>query len=661
MGKQDVFFIMKLTDEQKNNLYSIAIEEVKKIRFDPDFMNILSSIWNVYEKPSTGDDSRYSILGDEIMKHYVMNDDWPDDRLFISILKIKDDESLFLRFIQELVNYQDNIGFDGVVEKINQILPKDIELKKNTDGLYVFSKRGKVLLQLINDEIKFVKCKAKYVNRMVQIDESTIPDNVTKGSFLLAFNDGWNDYTSYTWFVLYFKQYDESLKKIGNLKIMKKDEKNTDDAMDDSFFFLSNEFCSLGQDVSYYKKMYELFNQNSYVFLRALRDAAVFSDIYEDFKNSAIFKDSLLRANGAEKALREGRFIVNGRKMDDAYAFVFFYKPDYYVDTDDSPVSVSFQFKYKCMPYERVYGLIGENGVGKTTLFKKIIDSLTDESKNDGFDGLRPIFSKVMTISYSPFDSFPTKKENSFIDYLYCGLFESDNVILSKENQNKRLRDNIEKINKRCSIYDPLGKIWANVMQEVFPDSVNKTFYSDDFFDPKLNADSICNKCMEMSSGETIIVFAISDIIANIRKDTLLLFDEPEQHLHPHGIMQLIRAIYTILEIFESYAIIATHSPLVIREMLSKNVYVFNREENNLHVAKIGIESFGEDVAILNDIIFKNRSEDKQYEKYIDKLVEKYGDYNNVVFALQNEHNKLGLNTRLLIQSAIERKKGENA
>lgn len=161
-----------------------------------------------------------------------------------------------------------------------------------------------------------------------------------------------------------------------------------------------------------------------------------------------------------------------------------------------------------------------------------------------------------------------------------------------------------------------------------------------------------------MSSGETIFLYVISDIIANIRQDTLLLFDEPEQHLHPHGIMQLIRAIYTILEKFESYAIIATHSPLVIREMLSKNVFVFNREEDYLHVAKIGIESFGEDIAILNDIVFKNRSENKQYEKYISELVESCDNYNEVVAILQNEHNELGLNTRLLIQSAFEKKEG---
>lgn len=649
---------MKLTDVQINNLYSIAIEEVQKVRFDPDFMNIMSSIWDVYERPSTGEDSRYTVLGDEIMKHYVMNDDWPDDKLFISILKIKSDEDLLLRFIQELIHFQGDFVGDEAITIINQNIPNDIEFKKGENGLYAFFNKG-VVLQQNNNDIVFYKCLCQYYCKRFYLIEESIPKNIGNNVFLIA-SHGWDDYTYKTSFVLYYKNESGEIIEIGGLKLMKKGVKNTSEVLEDSFYSLSDDFCSLGQDVSYYAKMNQLFKSKSYMYLRALRDAAVFSKIYEEFENDEVFRTSLFRDNIAEKALREGRFIINGREMEEAYAFSYLYKPNY-VDKEVAPVLVSFNFKSQCKPFDRVYGFIGENGVGKTTLLKKIIESLTDESKRDGFDGLKPIFSKIMAISYSPFDSFPMRQENSTIDYLYCGLLESDNAILSKESQNRKLKENIDKINTRSSIIDPLGDIWVDIMREIFPDSVIESFYFDHPFAYKLNTDNICNKCMEMSSGETIFIYAVSDIIANIRQDTLLLFDEPEQHLHPHGIMRLIRAIYTILEKFESYAIIATHSPLVIRELLSKNVYVFNREEDYLHVAKIGIESFGEDIAILNDIVFKNRSEDKQYEKYIEELVEEYGDYNKVVAALQNEHNELGLNTRLLIQSAIERKKGADA
>ncbi len=648
---------MNLTREQIDNLYQVAIEEVQKVRFDNDFMNILSSLWGVYEKPSTGEDSRYAVLGDEIVKHYVMNDDWPDDKLFISILKIKEDESLLLRFIQELIHFQDDNINDVTLQKIKVNLPNDIEFNKGDDGAYSFFDKGGIMQQTTNQKVRFYKCLGRYAFKKLSIIQESIPQNIGNNVFLIAFNS-WDDYGNKTSCVLYYKDLEGNTIEIGGLKLMKRGEKNTYDVIDESFYSLSNDYCSLGQDVSYYEKMYELFKNDAYIYLRALCDAAVFSKIHECFEKDTIFEVSLYRDNIAEKALREGRFIINGREMKNAYAFSYLYKPNYYSEVNSASIPVSFDFKYQCMPYERVYGLIGENGVGKTTLLEKIIESLTDETKKDGFDGLRPIFSKVMVISYSPFDSFPTKKKDSIIDYLYCGLLDSEKAILSKENQNNRLKENIEKINERSSIIDPISEIWVDIMKEVFPDSVIKSFYNDAPFTYELYADTICKKCGEMSSGETIFIFAISDIIANIRQDTLLLFDEPEQHLHPHGIMQLIRAIYTILEKFESYAIIATHSPLVIREMLSKNVYVFNREEDYLHIAKIGIECFGEDIAILNDIVFKNRSENKQYEKYIDELVEKSNNYCEVVSILQNEHNELGLNTRLLIQSAFEKKKG---
>lgn len=650
---------MILSNEQRNALYTIAVQETQNVRHETDFMNILSSIWNVYEKEATGEDSRFQVLGDEIMKHYVMNDDWPDDKLFISILKIKDDDDSLLRFIQTVVNFQEGNVSDETIKRINQNVPEGMAFLKGQDNVCLFVENGDSLQWNVNQNIKFVKCRCSRSYGRLVLDKESIPQDIGNNVFLLAYYS-WDDYGNKTTFILYYIDSEESIVTIGRLKLMKKGETNTNDVLDNSFYILSDDFCSLGQDTSYYETIYKLFKGDAYIYLKALRDAAMYSKIHEKFENEAGFEASLLRDNSAEKALREGRFIVNGREIRDAYAFTYLYKP-VYSESNADPVKVSFRFQYECKPFERVYGLIGVNGAGKTTLINNIISSLTENSERDNFEGPRPIFSKVMAISYSPFDAFPTQISGSVIDYLYCGLLESSNAILSKEKQNQKLRENIEKINRRSSIIDPLSETWVEIMKEVFADSVIKSFYSELPFVYDLNTDNICYKCMEMSAGETIFIYVISDIIANIRKDTLLLFDEPEQHLHPHGIMQLIRAIYTILEKFESYAIIATHSPLVIREMLSKNVFVFNREEDYLHVAKIGIESFGEDIAILNDIIFKNRSEDKQYEKYIEALVEEYGDYNKVVSALQNEHNELGLNTRLLIQSAIERKKGEGA
>src|SRR5690554_7214607 len=85
----------------------------------------------------------------------------------------------------------------------------------------------------------------------------------------------------------------------------------------------------------------------------------------------------------------------------------------------------------------------------------------------------------------------------------------------------------------------------------------------------------------------------MTEIVANIRNNTLILYDEPETHLHPNAISQLINTLFNLLERFDSYCIITTHSPIIIRELVSKNVYVFDRNDSFFNVKQLQIETYG--------------------------------------------------------------------
>ena len=69
----------------------------------------------------------------------------------------------------------------------------------------------------------------------------------------------------------------------------------------------------------------------------------------------------------------------------------------------------------------------------------------------------------------------------------------------------------------------------------------------------------------------------MTEIIANIRYDSLIIFDEPETHLHPNAISQLINSIHSLADQFKSYCIIAPHSPIIVQGILSKNIFVINQ------------------------------------------------------------------------------------
>lgn len=259
-----------------------------------------------------------------------------------------------------------------------------------------------------------------------------------------------------------------------------------------------------------------------------------------------------------------------------------------------------------------------------------------------------------MVLSFSPFDIYTHNCPDSIIEYRYCGLMKSERELMSQEELIEKFKANLKNINARENA-DRLLRIWKKIMSDVIAEQIIDSFFEYDDFESRIVDKSIDEFCNNMSSGESIFVYSLTEIIANIRYDSLIMFDEPEQHLHPHAITKLIRAIYKVLDIFESYAIIATHSPLVIREMVSDNVLVFSRADNVLNVAKIGIESFGEDISLLSDIVFRNMNDQKRYEYVVKELVEDKGyGYKEVIEYLEGKHNKLGLSARLMIRNIVE-------
>ena len=96
---------MIMTEGLRHNIYELLkLYVLPEVRYDNDLMNVLSAVWNVYQQKATGEDFRYKLLGDEIEKHYIMNDDWSDDKLFIGVLKLFEDDEKFIRFTEYLIN-----------------------------------------------------------------------------------------------------------------------------------------------------------------------------------------------------------------------------------------------------------------------------------------------------------------------------------------------------------------------------------------------------------------------------------------------------------------------------------------------------------------------------------------------------------------------------
>ena len=178
---------------------------------------------------------------------------------------------------------------------------------------------------------------------------------------------------------------------------MKKGEKITYGHLPTQFDTLTNEYCSLGQDLSYYRNMKKYLGNRYKDVLYALMDSACFSLIADKFQSDSVFRVSLLREREADRALQFAQYELAGYDYKQDCSFVFraempYYKGHYF------NVKFNFGSVYREDNLNRIIAVIGNNGVGKTTLLSQMAEALI-KGDDTRFNPQVPIFSKVIATS----------------------------------------------------------------------------------------------------------------------------------------------------------------------------------------------------------------------------------------------------------------------
>lgn len=621
---------------------------------DEGFIPFLNEIWDLKLMPS--EDSRFKDAEGDIIQHTINNDDWDNHELFEQRLKLLDDETKFIKFLEVflLPKYQTSPEQTYYfIEKINGILEsEDLTLATiSYEGDYpVLELMDKDTLDRPSDvpvnKIPFYVVSypsmpiSRYVNNL-EVDKEK------PSKYFLLIADNWDDnfkYSTSFWLVFF-----ESGNKVdlGVLKIASDKNNITSEVLPPEFYYLGERFVSLGQNESYYENLYAVFGKSISSVLYSLRDAAFFTEISEEFENKDIFKRSLTREDDAERIHRIAKPMIYGADLNNLYSFTYKFCPKY----ADSCIDIPFHFSTDSLLPKRMIALIGKNGAGKTQLLTTLPLEIAKE-KSELLSPHKPIYSKIIAVSYSTFDNFELPKKTSNFNYIYCGLRDEKGDLRSKQGQLQKFHNTWKKIAK-------LGRLekWKKVISNFLDTELIDLFIKIDPEDgEKLYFDKHgFSKAREsLSSGQSIVLYVVSEIVANIRLDSLLLFDEPETHLHPNAISQLMNGIAELINEFESYCVIATHSPIIIQEMFSRDVLIISREENVPTINKIGVESFGENLSVITEEVFGNRSIPKFYEATIKKLVKRYKTYDKVLEILKKDNLPLSLNVRLYLQVLVE-------
>lgn len=171
----------------------------------------------------------------------------------------------------------------------------------------------------------------------------------------------------------------------------------------------------------------------------------------------------------------------------------------------------------------------------------------------------------------------------------------------------------------------------------IFPDS-GVTFFKDD-------------EPIELSSGQRLFAYIVINVVGAIRRNSLILVDEPELFLHPTLEIQFIDMLKQILSRFNSKALLATHSVVTVREVPAECVHVFERADDELILKKPPFQTFGGDVQRISSYVFGDIAVSKPFETWIKKQLSEYESADELIAALGDD-----VNEELIIQiRAMER------
>ncbi|MGM9516187.1 AAA family ATPase [Roseateles sp. DB2] len=483
--------------------------------------------------------------------------------------------------------------------------------------------------------------------------------------------DNWNDYSFQTLYHLsHFSDKDGVREEtvIGPVKILRKGQTKSDGLLISSNFEqLGLEFCSVGGSLDYYERLQELGELGGRI-LRALRDVVQSPVLVDEFRGEEGWRTSLFRdqTDAGENFRHMASGVADGHYAavaEDQQAFSF-HMPGWLNPVDiDTTSGESNPWLGATLP-ERVNVVVGRNGSGKSTLLSRLarvaFASVTQRvaPAMSALGKMEPAgvgFPRIITVAFSPFDSFrlPGSGERDVAQvakdsergvgrFAFIGLrdfaaeasasiadlpvrdlgdvaVEADRVGETRLKSIAQLCEDFDRYRQRISddqqrqlvLAQALLKLKSGLLSEEWGDAL--TGLQDEA------ARAWFHQC---STGHKIALLVVFGLVASLQKRSLVLIDEPEAHLHPPLLSAMMHALRHVLKKFESTALVATHSPVVVQECLAKHVHVIRREGETFAVRPLLAETFGESIGLITSQVFSMESDALDYHRVLDKLVD---------------------------------------
>lgn len=445
--------------------------------------------------------------------------------------------------------------------------------------------------------------------------------------------DNWDDYGYKTTFRATLHLTEEENVELGNVNILQREQTGGLTPMPrEPFQHLGSDYCSLGGDLDYYEKLLECGRQIYRPYLRGLGDVTYSDDVRAQFEKLEGYEVSLLRFSGSQRTITDAaRLFRRATPVRKRRRAGFKVKFETRVAHDANDFTIDFDFRRRRSLPSRINVLIGYNGTGKTRLLSNLATVASGygytskedlrEKRSGRFVGTQPPFKTVVVVSYSAFDTFiipgsteiekaRLRDEGSIFGYVYCGLRERTEDDGGDEGGSYRLKTPRE---IEAEFLAALARVRDAERLDALLEILNPLLRDASFQLiglTKLYADQDDNRIMEMfrglSSGHKVVLKIVTELTAHVddTQPTLVLIDEPETHLHPPLLAALLKSVRACLDRFDGYAVIATHSPVVLQETPSRYVHMLRRRGNQSQVVTPSIETFGENIGVITQDVF---------------------------------------------------------
>jgi predicted ATP-dependent endonuclease of OLD family len=173
----------------------------------------------------------------------------------------------------------------------------------------------------------------------------------------------------------------------------------------------------------------------------------------------------------------------------------------------------------------------------------------------------------------------------------------------------KTMLDNAMKAVEREDRTDILRTLVNRLLgEQIAEDFVNESGYRTQVFE-------------RLSAGQRFIIAVAADVVGFIEDRSIILFDEPETHLHPGLLSTMIAILHEILREFQSFAIIATHSPILLQQVPRRFVRLMKRRDGKTAIGLPPLETFGEDLGELTRRVLDLAEPEIDFHALIDRLV----------------------------------------